>query len=284
MLILQNLYRIIVSTKLRNNIRETVATFLACGIDHKKSVIFNQSQVSAHSEAAWILGCTARMGWLNRMTQFKEKAGKDKEKASIGLYSYPVLMAADILLYDAELVPVGKDQLQHLEMARDIASRFNHSVKKEILVAPEAVLQENNMLVPGTDGEKMSKSRDNCINVFLSEKQLKKYINKKIITDDTPLEQPKVADQTPVYELYKQIAPAKAESMNTQLAQGGYGWGHAKQDLSNELLSRFSDERGRYEYYMSNPDEIDKVLFDGAEKARKVASATLTRVREVTGY
>ncbi len=268
---------------LRQNTYSVAATWLAFGLDPNKTVFYRQSDIPEVTELTWYLSCYFPYSRLQLAHSFKDKADR-LEDVNGGLFTYPVLMAADILLYDAELVPVGKDQLQHLEMARDIASRFNHSVKKEILVAPEAVLQENNMLVPGTDGEKMSKSRDNCINVFLSEKQLTKYINKKIITDDTPLEQPKVADQTPVYELYKQIAPLKAESMRTKLAQGGYGWGHAKQDLSNELLSKFSEERERYEHYMANTHEIDKVLFDGAEKAKKVASATLAKVREVTGY
>ena len=216
--------------ELRNNIRETVATFVASGINPQKSIIFNQSKVSAHSEAAWILSCVARMGWLNRMTQFKEKAGKDKEKASIGLYSYPVLMAADILLYDAEVVPVGKDQLQHIEITRDVAARFNHQMG-DTFVLPQAKIQENEQYIPGTDGQKMSKSRNNTINIFLPQKKLRKQIM-GIQTDSTPLEDPKNPENCNVFALYKLLAPASSiQALREKYLAGGMGYGHAKTKL-----------------------------------------------------
>jgi tryptophanyl-tRNA synthetase len=268
---------------LRQNMYAVAATWLAFGLDPSKTVFYKQSDIPEVTELMWYLSCFFPFSRLQLAHSFKDKSDR-LEDVNGGLFTYPILMAADILLYDAELVPVGKDQLQHLEMARDMASRFNHSVKSEALVLPEAVLQQESMLVPGTDGQKMSKSRDNCIDIFLPEKQLKKYINKKIVTDDTPLESSKVAEQTPVFELYKQVAPDKAENMKNQLFQGGYGWGHAKKDLSDEILDRFASERDRFEHYMNNTGEIDEILFAGAEKAKKVASATLDRVRTAAGY
>jgi len=268
---------------LRQNMYAVAATWLAFGLDPSKTVFYKQSDIPEVTELTWYLSCFFPFSRLQLAHSFKDKSDR-LEDVNGGLFTYPILMAADILLYDAELVPVGKDQLQHLEMARDMASRFNHSVKSEVLVLPEAVLQNENMLVPGTDGQKMSKSRDNCIDIFLPEKQLKKYINKKIVTDDTPLESSKIADQTPVFELYKQVAPDKAEKMKDQLFQGGYGWGHAKKDFSEEILSRFASERDRFEHYMNNTGEIDEILLAGAKKAKKVASATLNRVRTAAGY
>ena len=268
---------------LRQNMYAVAATWLAFGLDPSKTVFYKQRDIPEVTELTWYLSCFFPFSRLQLAHSFKDKSDR-LEDVNGGLFTYPILMAADILLYDAELVPVGKDQLQHLEMARDMASRFNHSVKSEVLVLPEAVLQNENMLVPGTDGQKMSKSRDNCIDIFLPEKQLKKYINKKIVTDDTPLESSKIADQTPVFELYKQVAPDKAEKMKDQLFQGGYGWGHAKKDFSEEILSRFASERDRFEHYMNNTGEIDEILLAGAKKAKKVASATLNRVRTAAGY
>jgi len=193
-------------------------------------------------------------------------------------------MASDILLYDADLVPVGKDQLQHLEMTRDVASRFNHSMG-ETFVIPGAKTQEESMYIKGTDGEKMSKSRDNFINIFLPEKELKKVINKKIVTDTTPLEDPKDPESSTLVDLYKLVAtPEQTEEMKAKLLAGGYGWGHAKGDLLNAILTRFKDEREKYDYYMNHTDELDQILSIGAQKARKVAQATLSRVREKCGY
>ena len=193
-------------------------------------------------------------------------------------------MAADILLYDAEFVPVGKDQLQHLEMTRDVASRFNHKMG-DTFVVPEPKIQENTMLIPGTDGEKMSKSRNNFINVFLPKNELKKVINKNIVTDDTPLEAPKDPETSNVFQLYKLIATEnQITEMANNLKAGGYGWGHAKKELLNCILERFSSEREKYNYYMNNTSELDAILLKGAEKAGKVAKETLKRVREKCGY
>ena len=193
-------------------------------------------------------------------------------------------MAADILLYDANLVPVGKDQLQHLEMSRDVASRINHKMG-DILVPPEAKLKEETKLVLGTDGHKMSKSRGNTIDVFLDEKVLKKELNKKIVTDDTPLEDPKEAEGTTVYELYKLISTKEeADKMKANLKAGGYGWGHAKKDLLEGVLKKFEKERERYSQYMSNKKELDELLEQGANKARVVAKEVLSRVRPALGF
>ena len=195
-----------------------------------------------------------------------------------------MLMAADILLYDAEFVPVGKDQLQHLEMTRDVASRFNHSMG-DTFVVPEPKIQEHTMLVPGTDGQKMSKSRDNYINIFLPKNELKKVINKNFVTDDTPLEDPKDPETSAVYQLYKLIAnEQQVTQMAANLRAGGYGWGHAKKELLTCILERFIKEREKYDYFMNNTSELDEVLLNGANKARAVAKETLKRVRKKCGY
>jgi tryptophanyl-tRNA synthetase len=214
---------------------------------------------------------------------FKDKADR-LEDVNSGLFVYPMLMAADILLYDANQVPVGKDQLQHVEMTRDVASRFNHQMG-ETFVIPEAKTQENTMYILGTDGNKMSKSRGNTLNIFLPEKELKKVINKQIITDDTPLEAPKDPESAVVYQLYKYIASeAEVALMAKQLREGGYGWGHAKKDLLDAILTHFAPQRERFAHLMANTDEIDRELAKGAEKARKVAADVLKRTRAKTGY
>ena len=194
-------------SELKKNIRETAAAFIASGLDSKKSIIFNQSLVSAHSEGSWLLSCVARMGWLNRMTQFKEKAGKDKEKASVGLYIYPILMAADILLYDANIVPVGKDQLQHLEITRSIASRFNNHFG-DTFVTPKAELEKNSSYVIGTDGNKMSKSKDNIIDIFQDDNLLMKQVM-RIKTESTAIDEPKNPKNCNVFKIFSLIASEK---------------------------------------------------------------------------
>jgi tryptophanyl-tRNA synthetase len=200
------------------------------------------------------------------------------------LIAYPVLMAADILLYDANWVPVGKDQVQHLEITRDIASTFNR-IYGETLVVPEVKLNKDTMYVPGTDGQKMSKSYDNFINIFLPEKELKDVINKKIATDSTALEDPKDPNANAICALMQLIAgDAVTQELRDKLTAGGYGWGHAKKDLLGAILDRFKNEREQFNQWMSNPDELNAVLKQGAEKARHVASATLQRVREKAGY
>jgi len=213
---------------------------------------------------------------------FKDKSDR-LEDVNAGLFTYPMLMAADILLYDAEVVPVGKDQLQHLEITRDVASRF-HSKMGEAFVIPEAKVQENTMYVPGTDGAKMSKSKGNTINLFVTDKKLRKQIM-AIDTDSTPLEEPKNPDTCNVFALYKLVATdAQIAEMRKNYEAGGFGYGHAKQALYELLLEQFETPRKKYEYYMNNLEEIDKALEVGAEKARNVANEVINRVRKKVGY
>lgn len=280
---LHSLTQIKDAEEMRNNTYAVAATWLACGLDPEKTVFYRQSDVPQCTELTWYLSCYYPYQRLQLAHSFKDKADR-LEDVNGGLFIYPMLMAADILLYDANFVPVGKDQLQHLEMTRDVAHRFNHKMG-ETFVVPEAKTQEHTMYVPGTDGEKMSKSRDNFINIFLPEKELKNVINKKIITDDTPLEDPKDPDTSNVYNLYKLIAtPEQTVEMAAKLRAGGYGWGHAKKDLLEVIVTRFAKERELFEHYMNNKSELDVVLKAGAEKAAVVANGVLKRVREKTGY
>lgn len=268
---------------LREHTYATAATWLACGLDVENTVFYRQSDVPETAELTWYLSCFFPYQRLTLAHSFKDKADR-LEDVNAGLFSYPMLMAADILLYDAESVPVGKDQLQHLEMTRDVAGRFNHQMG-ETFVIPEPKIQEDTMLIPGTDGAKMSKSKDNYINVFLPEKELKSVINKKIVTDATPLEDPKKAEGAAVYELYKLVAtPGETANMKQQLEAGGYGWGHAKKELLNAILTRFSKERESFNYYMENKSELDEKLAVGAKKAKAIAQETLKRTREKLGY
>lgn len=268
---------------LKHNTYSTAATWLALGLDVEKTVFYRQSDIPEVTELTWYLNCFFPFQRLTLAHSFKDKSDRLSD-VNAGLFTYPMLMAADILLYDAEIVPVGKDQLQHLEITRDVAGRFNH-LMGDTFVLPEPKVNENTQLILGTDGQKMSKSRDNFINIFLPKNELKKVINKKIITDDTPLEAPKDAESSTVYQLYKLVATEEqAFEMKTKLKQGGYGWGHAKKDLLNAILTRFEKAREEYDYYMSNLDELEKILNIGAEKARTVAHATLGKVREKCGY
>ncbi len=270
-------------TTLRENTYATAAAWLACGLDTDKTVFYRQSDVPQTAELSWYLSCYFPFQRLTLAHSFKDKADH-LEDVNAGLFTYPMLMAADILLYDAELVPVGKDQLQHLEMTRRVANSFNH-LMGETLVVPEAKTNEETMLVPGTDGQKMSKSKNNFIDIFLPEKQLKKSLNKQIITDDTPLEDPKDPEKAVVYELYKLVAsPEQAEEMASKLRAGGYGWGHCKLDLLNAILENYSEERSKFNHYMENKNELDEILAQGAEKARKVAKDVINRVRTKIGY
>lgn len=264
------------------NTRSVAATWLAFGLDPEKSVFYRQSDVPEVTELTWYLSCFFPYQRLTLAHSFKDKADR-LEDVNAGLFVYPMLMAADILLYDAEYVPVGKDQLQHLEMTRDVGARFNHKMG-ETFVLPKEITRDNTMYVPGTDGEKMSKSRDNTINVFDNDKALKNVINKKIITDATPLEDPKDPDSSAVFALYALIAgEEKAAAMASQLRAGGYGWGHAKNDLRAALNERFAEPRERYNDLMASPDQIEDALQQGAQKARKVAQDVLGRVRDRLG-
>jgi len=267
---------------LRENTYSTAATWLACGLDIEKTVFYRQSDVPQVTELSWYLSCFYPYQRLTLAHSFKDKADR-LEDVNSGLFSYPMLMAADILLYDAEIVPVGKDQLQHLEMTRDVANRFNHQMG-ETLVPPLAKIQEGTMYVPGTDGGKMSKSQGNIIDIFLPEKKLRKQIM-KIETDSTPLEDPKNPDTCNLFALYKLIASEKQiTEMRSNYEGGNYGYGHAKQAFYELLLETFSEERERYNYYMNNLQEIDKVLAIGAKKASLVANDVLARVRSKIGY
>lgn len=267
---------------IKQNTYSTAATWLAFGLDISKTVFYRQSDIPEVTELAWYLSCFYPYQRLTLAHSFKDKADR-LEDVNAGLFSYPMLMAADILLYDADIVPVGKDQAQHLEMTRDVANRINHKVG-EILVPPEVKLQEHTMLVPGTDGEKMSKSRDNIINLFLDDKKLRKQIM-KIQTDSTPLEEPKNPDTCNLFALYKLVASDQQVSeMRNKYLAGNYGYGHAKQEFFELLISKFAKERELYNHYMNNLKEVDEALNIGAEKARKVAQEVLTRVRSKLGY
>ncbi|MDG2195054.1 MAG: tryptophan--tRNA ligase [Polaribacter sp.] len=268
--------------QLRENTYSTAATWLACGLDINKAVFYRQSDVPEVTELSWYLSCFFPYQRLTLAHSFKDKADRLSDVNS-GLFSYPMLMAADILLYDAEIVPVGKDQLQHLEMSRDVANRFNHIVG-DTLVPPLAKIQEDAKLVPGTDGEKMSKSRDNIINIFLPDKKLRKQIM-GIQTDSIPLEEPKNPDTDNVFALYKLLAStAQIAEMRANYEEGNYGYGHAKQALYELIITKFATERERYNHYMNNLQEIDAALVIGAKKARKVAQEVLQRVRSKIGY
>ncbi len=268
--------------ELRQNTYSTAATWLAFGLDIEKSIFYRQSDIPEVAELTWYLSCFFPYQRLTLAHSFKDKADRLADVNS-GLFTYPMLMAADILLYDAEIVPVGKDQLQHLEMTRDVASRFNHQMG-DTLVLPEAKVQKNTMYVPGTDGGKMSKSQNNVINLFLPDKQLRKQIM-KIQTDSTPLEAPKNPDTCNLFALYKLVASeGQISEMKANYLGGNYGYGHAKQAFYELLIEKFSEERAKYNYYMNNLNEIDKALEIGKVKAKKVANTVLKRVREKLGY
>ncbi len=267
---------------LRKNTYSTAAAWLAFGLDVEKSVFYKQSDVPEATELSWYLSCFFPYQRLTLAHSFKDKADR-LEDVNSGLFSYPMLMAADILLYDAEIVPVGKDQLQHLEMTRDVASRFNHQMG-ETFILPEAKIQKDTMYVPGTNGGKMSKSQDNTIDIFLEDKKLRKQVM-KIQTDSTPLEEPKNPDTCNLFALYKLIASEKQiEDLKAKYLGGQFGYGHAKQAYYELLIDTFSTERERYHYYMNHLDEIDKALLIGAEKARNIASGVLKRTRKNLGY
>ena len=269
---------------LRENTYSTAATWLACGVDISKVTFYRQSDVPQTAELSWYLSCFFPFQRLTLAHSFKDKSDRLSD-VNAGLFTYPMLMAADILLYDAEFVPVGKDQLQHIEITRDVAARFNNQMG-ETFVLPESYLQEDTKYVPGTNGGKMSKSANNIINIFLDDKALRKQVM-SIETDSTPLEEPKNPDTCKVFAIYKLLAN------ETQIAEmiekykninRDFGWGHAKQALFELIIERFKSEREKYNYYMSNRNELDEALALGAEKAREVANGVLKRVRDKLGY
>ncbi|MBT8281421.1 MAG: tryptophan--tRNA ligase [Muriicola sp.] len=269
-------------SELRNNTYATAAAWLAFGLDVNKTVFYRQSDVPQVTELSWYLSCFFPYQRLTLAHSFKDKADR-LEDVNAGLFTYPMLMAADILLYDANIVPVGKDQLQHLEMTRDVASRF-HAQLGDTFVLPEAQVQEETMYIPGTDGEKMSKSKGNLINIFLPDKKLRKQIM-GITTDSTPLEEPKDPTNDTVFALYSLLAQkADIDRMRENYEKGNYGYGHAKQELYECLISKFEEPRKKFNYYMENHSEIDRLLDLGAEKAQNVAAEVLNRVRTKLGY
>ena len=270
------------SAVLKQNTYSTAATWLAFGLDIEKMVFYRQSDVPQVTELSWYLSCFFPYQRLTLAHSFKDKADR-LEDVNAGLFTYPMLMAADILLYDANIVPVGKDQLQHIEMTRDVASRF-HAKVGEVFVIPEGKVHENTMLVPGIDGDKMSKSKDNTIDIFMDDKKLRKRIM-SIVTDSTPLEEPKDWKTCNCFALYSLLAEEdQVQTMKTNYEKGGYGYGHAKQALFELIVEKFKSERERYNYYMNNLEEIDKALDVGAGKATKIANEVLKRVRNKIGY
>ncbi len=267
---------------LRENTYGVAAAWLAFGLDTDKTVFYRQSDVTEVCELTWYLNCFTPYPMLANAHSFKEKSNRLAD-VNAGLFVYPVLMAADIILYDANYVPTGKDQLQHLEITRDIATSFNNHYG-ETFVIPEATTKEEVMLIPGTDGQKMSKSYKNTIDIFLPDKDLRKVIM-KIVTDAIPVEQPKNPDTCTVFKLYSLVAEKdKIEEMRQNYLLGGYGYGQAKEALYLTLIEKYKKERELYNYYMTNKDELDKKLKIGADKARVIARATLKRVREKLGY
>lgn len=279
---LHSLTQIKDAAALRENTYSTAATWLAFGLDIEKTVFYRQSDIPQVTELSWYLSCFYPYQRLTLAHSFKDKADR-LEDVNSGLFSYPMLMAADILIYDAEIVPVGKDQLQHVEMTRDVASRF-HAQMGETFVIPEAKIQEETKYIPGTDGDKMSKSKGNTINLFLPDKQLRKQIM-GIETDSTPLEEPKNPDTCNVFALYKLLAEKdQLEQLRANYLAGNYGYGHAKQALFELIVQKFGKQRELYNYYMDHPEEIDAALEKGAQKASKYANEVLKRVRTKLGY
>ncbi len=266
----------------KNSTLATAAAWIALGFDTKKNILYRQSDVPQVTELTWYLSCYAPFPMLANAHSFKDKSNRLSD-VNVGLFTYPVLMAADILLYDANIVPVGKDQLQHLEITRDIANSFNH-LYGETFVVPDAKIEENVMIVPGTDGQKMSKSYNNFINIFLPEKELKKVVM-GIITDSTPMEEPKNPDTCNVFNLYKLVGtPFQTEELRAKYLAGNFGYGHAKTALLEVLLAKFAKARETYNRLMANPTEIETELKNGAAKATAIANPVLARVRAKLGY
>ena len=268
--------------ELKNNTHATAAAWLAFGLNPEKTFFYRQSDIPEVTELSWYLMCHFPFQRLSLAHGFKDKADRLQDVNS-GLFTYPMLMAADILLYDAEVVPVGKDQLQHLEFTRDVAARFNHKMG-ETFVLPQDAIQEDTMLIPGVDGEKMSKSRNNFIDIFLPDKELKKQIM-KIVTDTKGLDDVKDPDSCNVFKLYQLIASEEQKNeMRANYATKGFGYGHAKTAYYELVLSHFEKERALFNDYIENTDKIDEILAFGAEKARKIARVTLDRVRSKVGF
>jgi tryptophanyl-tRNA synthetase len=265
-----------------NNTRAVAAAWLAFGFDIERNYLYRQSRIPEVCELTWYLNCFTPFPMLANAHSFKDKSEKLSD-VNAGLFTYPVLMTADIILYDAHFVPVGKDQRQHLEIARDIASAFN-SMYGETFVVPEAKIEEQVMTIPGTDGQKMSKSYGNIIDIFLPDKELDKQI-KTIVTDSTPLEAPKNPDTDNTFAIYKLLASEEQQqTLRAKYLAGNFGYGHAKKELFQLIVEKFKKEREAFNFYMSNPEELDKKLEQGEAKARVIAHQTLDRVRKKLGY
>ena len=266
----------------QQNTNATAAAWIACGFDTDKHLFYRQSRVPEVCELTWYLNCFTPFPMLANAHSFKDKSDKLAD-VNAGLFTYPVLMAADIILYDADIVPVGKDQKQHLEITRDIAGAFNNRYG-ETFVVPEAQIDEHVMTIPGTDGQKMSKSYGNTLDIFLDDKPLRKSVM-SIITDSLPLESPKNPDTCNVFNIYKLLAePAQVEVMRQNYLGGNYGYGHAKQELFELILEKFTKERALFSHLMEHPQEINRKLELGEAKASKYAQEVLNRVREKVGY
>ncbi len=265
------------------SVNSTAATWLAFDFDTENNIFYRQSRIPEVCELAWYLNCFTPFPMLANAHSFKDKADKLKD-VNAGLFTYPALMAADIILYDAEFVPVGKDQIQHIEMTRDIAASINNKYGQPLFVLPECLIDERVMIVPGTDGQKMSKSYNNFINIFLPEKELLKAV-KLIVTDGTPLEEPKKTETCNVFKLFKLLAaPNQITEMESNYAKGGYGYGHAKTALFELLLTKFEKPRNRYNQLMSNTSVLEKELQIGEAKAKLIANKKLKQVRSVLGF
>lgn len=271
-----------------DNVNAVAAAWLALGFDTDKNIFYRQSRVAEVTELTWYLSCFMPYSRMQLAHSFKDKAdalgGEGDDSVNTGLFTYPMLMAADILLYDANIVPVGKDQKQHLEFTRFVAKRINNHYGKEIFVLPDARIDDNLMTIPGRDGRKMSKSYDNYIDVFLPKKQLKKQIM-SIDTDSTPLEDPKNPDTCNVFALYQLLADdVQVAEMRAKYAGGNYGYGHAKSKLLDTILEKYAAAREQFDYYMNNLPDLHKKLEEGEAKARAIATPVLDRVRKAMGF
>lgn len=268
---------------IKSHTQAVAAAWLAFGFDTDKNIFYRQSRIPEVTELTWYLNCYTPIPMLQNAHSFKDKADKLSD-VNAGLFTYPVLMASDILMYDADFVPVGKDQQQHLEMTRDIAKSFNHHYDEEVFVIPEVIIDEAVMTVPGTDGQKMSKSYGNTIDIFLPDKKLRKNVM-NIITDSTPLEEPKNPDTCNVFALFKLLGSQKqTKEMRANYEGGNYGFGHAKQALYELIVDSYSSERTLYSEFMSNPSELESRLQQGEEKAREIGLGVLNRVRKIVGF
>lgn len=267
----------------KHNTYAVAAAWLAFGFDPNKNVFYRQSDITEVCELTWYLNCFTPFPMLANAHSFKDKSANLSD-VNAGLFDYPVLMAADIIMYNANFVPVGKDQIQHIEMARDIAAKFNHQYNDDVFVLPEAKVDDKVMTIPGIDGRKMSKSYNNYINIFMPDKALKKQIM-KIVTDETPLEDPKNPDTCNVFTIYSLLAnETQIAEMRANYLGGNYGYGHAKVALFKLIVEQFAEPREKYAYFMEHTDELEKLLAIGAKKAKAVALPVLQRVKEKLGF